>query len=138
MAQLPDVAARGRSRDHQTGGVAVVRRARGGAAAQDAAAEVDVGRRELGHQPARHLAAEAPVEVSEVKKKVPPDLDDDFARDVGEDDLVKTIARAFCEMCKQNGFAENFDALTGAGLCDLAYTWTASVFSRPAPTPACT
>jgi hypothetical protein len=24
--------------------------------------------------------------------------------------------------------AENFDALTGEGLCDRAYTWTASVF----------
>ena len=48
--------------------------------------------------------------------------------DIGEDDLVKTIARAFCDMCKQNGFAENFDARTGVGHFDPAYTWTSSVF----------
>lgn len=48
--------------------------------------------------------------------------------DIGEDDLVRTIARAFCEMCRQNGFAENFDAKTGAGHFDPAYTWTSSVF----------
>ncbi|MGD8718008.1 MAG: trigger factor [Candidatus Zixiibacteriota bacterium] len=37
--------------------------------------------------------AEVPVEVSEVKKKIPPDLNDDFARDVGEDDLESLRAR---------------------------------------------
>jgi trigger factor len=37
--------------------------------------------------------AEAPVEVSEVKKKIPPDLNDDFARDVGEDDLEALRAK---------------------------------------------
>lgn len=30
-------------------------------------------------------------------------------------------------MVSKNGFAENFNALTGEGLRDLAYTWTASV-----------
>ena len=31
------------------------------------------------------------------------------------------------DMTAASGFAENFDALTGKGLRDLAYTWTASV-----------
>jgi len=48
--------------------------------------------------------------------------------DIGESDLVRTIARAFCKMCMQNGFAENFDAKTGVGHFDPAYTWTSSVF----------
>ena len=30
-------------------------------------------------------------------------------------------------MTALHGFAENFNALTGEGLRDLAYTWTASV-----------
>jgi glycogen debranching enzyme len=48
--------------------------------------------------------------------------------DIGEDDLAKTIVRAFCRMCADNGFHENFDAKTGAGHYDTAYTWTSSVF----------
>jgi hypothetical protein len=31
-------------------------------------------------------------------------------------------------MCRENGFAENYDALTGVLRRDPAYTWTASVF----------
>jgi hypothetical protein len=31
-------------------------------------------------------------------------------------------------MCAKSGFAENFDAKTGEGLRDRAYTWTAAVF----------
>lgn len=46
----------------------------------------------------------------------------------GEMDLVKTIARRFCDMAAQSGFAENYNALTGEGLRDRAYTWTSSVF----------
>lgn len=46
----------------------------------------------------------------------------------GELDLARDIARRFCDMAARSGFAENFDALTGAGLRDRAYTWTASVF----------
>jgi putative isomerase len=46
----------------------------------------------------------------------------------GEVDLAREIARRFCDLCAQNGFAENFDALTGEGLRDRAYTWTSSVF----------
>ncbi len=52
----------------------------------------------------------------------------DGLRQLGEIDLAKRIARSFCEMCAASGFAENFDALTGEGLRDKAYTWTSSVF----------
>lgn len=45
----------------------------------------------------------------------------------GEEELVRLIARRFCNAVKQSGCAENFDALTGEGLRDRAYTWTASV-----------
>jgi glycogen debranching enzyme len=46
----------------------------------------------------------------------------------GEKALARTIARRFCDLCAAGGMAENFDALSGAGLRDRAYTWTASVF----------
>jgi hypothetical protein len=47
---------------------------------------------------------------------------------IGETELARTISERFCAMCAEHGFAENFDALTGEGLRDPAYTWTASVF----------
>lgn len=46
----------------------------------------------------------------------------------GEENLAKDVAKRFCKMAKQSGFAENYDALTGEGLRDKAYTWTASIF----------
>jgi glycogen debranching enzyme len=46
----------------------------------------------------------------------------------GEDALARRVVRRFADMCAANGFAENYDALSGAGLRDRAYTWTASVF----------
>jgi len=46
----------------------------------------------------------------------------------GEVSLARDLARKFCDLCAANGFAENFDALSGAALRDRAYTWTASVF----------
>ena len=46
----------------------------------------------------------------------------------GEHDLASEIARRYCDMAAASGFAENFDALTGEGLRDKAYTWTSSVF----------
>lgn len=49
-------------------------------------------------------------------------------RACGADHLAARVARAFCRTCAHSGFAENFNALTGAGLRDRAYTWTASVF----------
>jgi glycogen debranching enzyme len=47
---------------------------------------------------------------------------------IGQARLARTIAARFCRLCAREGFAENFDALTGAGLRDRAYTWTSSVF----------
>ena len=46
----------------------------------------------------------------------------------GAKDLAKKAAMRFCDMCRENGFAENYDALTGVLRRDPAYTWTASVF----------
>ncbi|MDT8389140.1 MAG: trehalase family glycosidase [Lentisphaeria bacterium] len=46
----------------------------------------------------------------------------------GETELAHDIAERFCHLCARSGFAENFDAITGAPLCDPAYTWTSSVF----------
>jgi glycogen debranching enzyme len=46
----------------------------------------------------------------------------------GFPDFAREIAKRFCAVCEKSGFAENFDALTGAPLRDPAYTWTASAF----------
>jgi len=46
----------------------------------------------------------------------------------GEKELAKSLARKFCDLCKNGGFAENFGATTGKPLVDPAYTWTSSVF----------
>jgi len=48
--------------------------------------------------------------------------------DMGEKALARDLRVKFCEMVAQSGMAENFDAVTGAGLRDPAYTWTSSVF----------
>ena len=52
----------------------------------------------------------------------------DGLRRAGESALAADIARRFCNLCRQSGFAENYDAVSGAPLRDRAYTWTASVF----------
>ncbi|MDF2992440.1 MAG: glycogen debranching enzyme [Microbacterium sp.] len=49
-------------------------------------------------------------------------------RAAGVTDLADTINQRFRALCEASGFAENFDALTGEGLRDRAYTWTASVY----------
>ncbi|MDQ0198701.1 amylo-alpha-1,6-glucosidase [Neobacillus ginsengisoli] len=46
----------------------------------------------------------------------------------GETELAKVIAKKFCDMANKSGMAENFQALTGEGLRDPAFTWTSSVF----------
>ena len=46
----------------------------------------------------------------------------------GEQILARDLARRFCDMAARSGMAENFDAVSGAGLRDRAYTWTSSVF----------
>jgi glycogen debranching enzyme len=47
---------------------------------------------------------------------------------VGETKLAREVSRRFCTTFAKSGSAENYDALTGEGLCDRAYTWTASAF----------
>ncbi|MET0860043.1 MAG: trehalase family glycosidase [Microbacterium sp.] len=46
----------------------------------------------------------------------------------GDDTLASRIADAFCWNVARSGMAENFDAHSGQGLRDRAYSWTASVF----------
>ncbi len=45
----------------------------------------------------------------------------------GEIEFVREMTGRYCEMMKKSGCAENYDALSGEGLRDRAYTWTASV-----------
>lgn len=55
----------------------------------------------------------------------------DGLRDAGENGLAREIARRFCDMAAREssmGMWENYDALTGQGLCCPAYSWTAAVF----------
>ncbi|MEV0172249.1 trehalase family glycosidase [Streptomyces sp. NPDC050803] len=52
----------------------------------------------------------------------------DGLRRAGHDRLADDIGARFRALCETHGFAENFDALTGAGLRDRAYTWTASSY----------
>jgi glycogen debranching enzyme len=49
-------------------------------------------------------------------------------RQCGFHSQARTIAERFCRLCSKSGFAENYDALTGAPLRDPSYTWTASVY----------
>ncbi len=52
----------------------------------------------------------------------------DGLRRGGRPDLAREVARRFCDLCElAGGNYENFDALTGQGLRDQGYTWTASV-----------
>lgn len=44
----------------------------------------------------------------------------------GEQGLAREVSERFVAMTEKSGFAENYDALTGEGLRDRAYTWTAS------------
>jgi glycogen debranching enzyme len=53
-------------------------------------------------------------------------LIEDGLRRAGHTELADEISQRFRALCERSGFAENFDALTGAGLRDRAYTWTAS------------
>ncbi|MEP6560043.1 MAG: trehalase family glycosidase, partial [Nakamurella sp.] len=53
---------------------------------------------------------------------------EDGLRRGGHPDLADEINAKFRALCEQSGFAENFDALTGTGLRDRAYTWTASAY----------
>ncbi|MEU6668093.1 trehalase family glycosidase [Streptomyces sp. NPDC046727] len=55
-------------------------------------------------------------------------LVEDGLRRAGHDRLADEISARFRALCETHGFAENFDALTGTGLRDRAYTWTASAY----------
>lgn len=55
-------------------------------------------------------------------------LIEDGLRRAGRTGLADEISRRFRALCEKSGFAENFDAETGAGLRDRAYTWTASSY----------
>ncbi|MFC9970737.1 amylo-alpha-1,6-glucosidase [Spirillospora sp. NPDC127200] len=55
-------------------------------------------------------------------------LIEDGLRRAGHTGLADRISARFRALCERSGFAENFDALTGAGLRDRAYTWTASAY----------
>ncbi|HST85839.1 MAG TPA: trehalase family glycosidase [Kineosporiaceae bacterium] len=55
-------------------------------------------------------------------------LIEDGVRRAGHTELADDISNRFRALCEKSGFAENFDAETGAGLRDRAYTWTASSY----------
>jgi glycogen debranching enzyme len=55
-------------------------------------------------------------------------LIEDGLRQSGHTELADEISARFRALCERSGFAENFDAKTGAGLRDRAYTWTASAY----------
>ncbi|WP_370224354.1 amylo-alpha-1,6-glucosidase [Cytobacillus sp.] len=46
----------------------------------------------------------------------------------GEKEAALSVSEKYCELVHLNGFAENFNALTGEGLRDPSFTWTASAF----------
>jgi len=55
-------------------------------------------------------------------------LIEDGLRRAGAVDLAAEISARFRRLCEDSGFAENFDAQSGRGLRDRAYTWTASAY----------
>jgi len=46
----------------------------------------------------------------------------------GEREFSRELKMRYCRMAVKSGFAENYDAVSGLGLRDPAYTWSASVF----------
>lgn len=55
-------------------------------------------------------------------------LIEDGLRRSGFPAVADVVSERFRALCEKSGFAENFDARTGAGLRDRAYTWTAAVY----------
>jgi hypothetical protein len=55
-------------------------------------------------------------------------LVEDGLRRAGQLELADAVRDRFLRLCERSGFAENFDAVTGEGLRDRAYTWTASAY----------
>jgi glycogen debranching enzyme len=52
----------------------------------------------------------------------------DGLKSAGEIELAHKVSQRFCKMVRKSGMAENFNAITGEGLRDPAFTWTSSVF----------
>lgn len=46
----------------------------------------------------------------------------------GEREFARELKLRYCRMALKSGFSENYDAVSGQGLRDPAYTWSASVF----------
>jgi putative isomerase len=46
----------------------------------------------------------------------------------GETGMALHYAKKYCELCRKNGFPENFSALTGKPQSDSGYAWTCEVF----------
>lgn len=57
----------------------------------------------------------------------------DGLRRAGEEVLAAQVAERFVALCAASGMAENFDAVTGAGLRDRSMTWTAAVLLELLP-----
>jgi glycogen debranching enzyme len=89
----------------------------------------------------RHLSAHGPATETLVSPQYSPDgywrgpiwapstvLIEDGLRRAGHVGLADEVSRGFRLLCETSGFAENFDAATGAGQRDRAYTWTASSY----------
>jgi hypothetical protein len=55
----------------------------------------------------------------------PTVLIEDGLRRAGYADLADDVSARYRALCEKSGFAENFDARSGTGLRDRAYTWTA-------------
>jgi len=58
----------------------------------------------------------------------PTVLIEDGLRRAGHPRLADRISARYRTLCEYSGFAENFNATTGEGLRDRAYTWTASAY----------
>ncbi len=48
--------------------------------------------------------------------------------DCGKQEEAVSLAFDYQRLCRNSGFAENFDPINGQGLRDPSYTWTASVY----------
>jgi len=55
-------------------------------------------------------------------------LIEDGLRRAGAGEFADRVSARFRAVCEKSGFAENFDAVTGDGLRDRAYTWTAAAY----------
>lgn len=47
---------------------------------------------------------------------------------VGAGELAREVLLRFCKACAKEGMAENFDPVSGRGLRDRSYAWTAAVY----------